>query len=78
MIQLSEDTDTYTLEDALLSYQRAVEIDPYYAEAYEEMGHYYEVILDDQQRAAAYFNKLVELKRSMNPECNVMPAKAIT
>jgi len=56
LIQLSDGED-YTLEDALNSYQRAIELDPNNAEAYEAIGHYYNAVNDDPARAEPYFKE---------------------
>lgn len=55
LIELGPADVPYDLGEALASYQRATEIDPSFAEAWEEIGHYYEAILDDDKSAAAYF-----------------------
>jgi len=60
LIQLSDGED-YTLEDALNSYQRAIELDPNNAEAYEAIGHYYNAVNDDPVRAEPYFKKAIAL-----------------
>ena len=58
----------HTLEDALASYQRAVEIDPGLAKAWDEIGYYYDVVLDDEAAAHPYFRKAAELRRAGLPE----------
>ena len=60
LIQLS-DHEGYTLEDALNSYKRAIELDPNNAEPYEAIGRFYNAVNDDPARAEAYFRKAVAL-----------------
>lgn len=52
----------HELGEALASYRRATEIDPSFAAAWEEIGHYYDAILDDEKSAAEYFAKARALK----------------
>ena len=60
LIQLSDD-ETYKAADALSAYQRAAELDPTFAEAYEEIGYYWDVCGDDFERAEAAFRRAIEL-----------------
>jgi tetratricopeptide (TPR) repeat protein len=50
-IQLGPDDGRYVLEDALESYRKAIEVEPECAEGWEELGHYYDVHLDDGTEA---------------------------
>jgi hypothetical protein len=61
LIQLVESCP-YPLEEALRSYQRAVEVDPQFAEAWEEIGHYYDVILSDEVEGQKYFCEAERLR----------------
>ncbi|MDX2221093.1 MAG: hypothetical protein SF172_18915, partial [Burkholderiales bacterium] len=54
----------HSLADALASYQRAVEVDPGFAEAWEEIGHHYSAILDDEDGARLFFERAAALKKS--------------
>ena len=60
LIQLSDD-DNFTLEDALESYKKAIELDPNNAEAYEAIGHFYNAVNADPATAESYFRKAVVL-----------------
>lgn len=63
LIQLDDEAEEhYTLENALESYQRAVELDGTYAEAFENIGYYYDVHEDDPDRAEAFFRRAIELE----------------
>lgn len=62
LIQLSEDADgRLTLEDALLSYQRAIELEPDNAQAYQSTGYFLDRVQDKPREAEPYFRKAIEL-----------------
>jgi tetratricopeptide (TPR) repeat protein len=60
IIQLGDGTGP-ELPEALASYERAVALDPNCAEAYEEIGNYFDVIEDNPAKAESYFRKAIEL-----------------
>jgi len=60
LIQLSDDS-AYKLEDALASYEQAIEIDAKFAEAHESIGYYCDVISQDLKLAEAAFRRAIEL-----------------
>jgi hypothetical protein len=62
LIQLNPENTPQTLQDALASYQRAVEIDPKFAEAWEEIGHFHDVVLADEKTAQTFFDKARQLR----------------
>jgi Flp pilus assembly protein TadD len=63
LILLDDEVDDhYTLEDALQSYRRAIELDPGFAEAYENIGYYHDVHEDAPEHAEAYFRQAVVLE----------------
>ena len=63
LIQLDNGGDNvYQLDDALASYRKAIELDPGCAQAYEEIGHFHDAILDEPEQAQAYFQKSHELQ----------------
>jgi len=62
LIQLGPESSPYSLEDALASYQRAIEVDPEFAEAWDEIGHYYDAILDDETAAQKHFEHAARLR----------------
>lgn len=66
LIQLAPIEAQYELADALLSYQTAIEIDPLFAEAYESIGYYYDVIEEDFAISEAAFRKAIELGGGMH------------
>lgn len=52
---------TYKAADALNSYETAARLDPTCAEAFEEIGYYWDVSGDDFRRSEAAFCKAIEL-----------------
>ena len=63
MIQLDDECDNdFELEDALLSYKKALEINPNCIEALEEIGYFYFNVLDEEEKAKPYFNKAKKIK----------------
>jgi tetratricopeptide (TPR) repeat protein len=53
---------SHNLEDARACYQRAIEIDPKFIEAWESLGHFYNAVLDDEIAAQKYFSEAERLK----------------
>ncbi|HEY5505552.1 MAG TPA: hypothetical protein VIK28_10385 [Sedimentisphaerales bacterium] len=62
LIQLGPESLPHPLEESLHSFQRAVEIDPQFADAWDEIGHYYDAVLDDEKTAQEYFEKAKRLR----------------
>lgn len=62
LIQLGPESGPHPLEEALRSYQRAVELDPQFAEAWEEIGHYHDAVLDDEPAALRFFQEAERLR----------------
>jgi tetratricopeptide (TPR) repeat protein len=67
LIQLGAEDNPYELGEALVSYERAIAADPKCVEAYEEIGHFYDAVMDDVERAKPFFHQAAMLKneRSM-------------
>jgi len=63
LIELGPEDIAYQLEEALACYERAVLIDPQFAEGYEEIGHYFDAVMSDPDRAWSAFNKASSLCR---------------
>jgi hypothetical protein len=59
LIQLGPEDSPYSLEDALRSYEKALTINPVFAEAHESIGYYSDVIDGDLVRAEAAFLEAV-------------------
>jgi tetratricopeptide (TPR) repeat protein len=64
LIQLGSESSPHSLEDALASYQRAIEVAPEFAEAWEEVGYYYDAVLDDEATARKYFQEAARLRQA--------------
>ena len=62
LIELGPEACPHPLEEALSCYQRAVELDPQFTEAWEEIGAYYDAVLDDEATAEKYFLEAARLK----------------
>jgi tetratricopeptide (TPR) repeat protein len=62
LIELGPENCPHSLDDALASYQRAVEIDPQFTEAWEEIGYFYHNVLNDEVSAKPYFRQAEKLK----------------
>ena len=63
LIQLGPKSTPHPLLEALASYQRAIEIDPKFASAWEEMAHFHSGVLDDEATAQKYFLEAKRLRR---------------
>lgn len=57
---LGEPIEAYDLQEALRSYQRAVELDPQYARALESIGHYLDAVEDRPADAEEWFRRALE------------------
>lgn len=68
LIQLGSKACPYSLAESLASYQQAVEIDPQFPEAWEEMGYYHDVILSDESAAEKYFREAERLRKQAEAE----------
>ena len=62
LIQLGSESCPHSLDDALASFKRAIEIDPQFAEAWEEAAYFYHNVLDDETAAQPYFREAERLK----------------
>jgi hypothetical protein len=75
LIQLGPESCPHPLEEALHCYRRAVEIEPHFAEGWEEIGHYYDAVLDDEDGARPYFERAAALKGEPAASPNGGPAE---
>lgn len=66
LIQLSE-ASNLTLEDARASLERAVDLAPDDPEAYEELGHFFDAVMPDRQKAEECYR--LALARGAGPAC---------
>lgn len=61
LIQLSTVEAEYELEDALRSYERAAAVESASADAYTEMGYFYDAVMADPASAEHSFQKAIDL-----------------
>ena len=61
IIQLGSEDIPFPLSEALRSYERAVEVDPDFAEVYNEIGYFHDVFSDDYKAAEAAFRRAIDL-----------------
>jgi tetratricopeptide (TPR) repeat protein len=61
LVGLTTGAAPFPPEEVLRSYKEATRIDPEWAEAYEEIGYYYDVVADDPQQAVPAFRKAIAL-----------------
>jgi Flp pilus assembly protein TadD len=59
--QLGEDDDGAGYETAEVSYLKAAELDPRNPEPHESLGHLYDAIFDEPERAAECFRRAISL-----------------
>jgi|SRR5665213_4171966 len=64
LLQLGPEDSPYPLEESLVCYKRAIEIDAKFAEAWESAAHFYDAMLADELAAAPYFREFERLKGS--------------
>jgi tetratricopeptide (TPR) repeat protein len=62
LITLGPENCPHSLNEALASYKKAIEVDPSFAKAWEEAGYFYQDILDDKPAAQPYFREVEKLK----------------
>jgi tetratricopeptide (TPR) repeat protein len=66
LIELGSADIAYSLEDALACYERAVSIDPYFAEGREEIGHFYDAVMSNPDRAQNAFREAARIRKGQN------------
>ena len=62
IIQLGPESCPHPLAESLSSFQRAVELEPEFAEAWDEIGHYHDAVLADEKAAQRFFRKAERLR----------------
>ena len=67
LIQLGPDDNAYSLDDVLQSYRRALEADPRFDDALKSIGHFYNVVMDDEVTALTYFREARRLRLARRP-----------
>ncbi len=61
MAGLTEESPPYPPDEVLRCHEKAASLDANCAEAQEEIGYYYDVLVDDPQRAVVAFRKAIRL-----------------
>ena len=62
LILLGPEECPFSLDDALACYQKAIEADPQFAQAWESIGHFYDAVLDDEVKAQQCFLEAQKLR----------------
>jgi cytochrome c-type biogenesis protein CcmH/NrfG len=62
LIQLGPEETPHPLEEALVSYHRALELDPENPDIVEDIAHFHDAVMDDEPEAQKWFAKAKELK----------------
>jgi hypothetical protein len=62
LLEMGPEECTLPLEESLVCYKKAMEIDPQFAEAWEEAGHFYDAVLNDERAAQPYFEEAARLR----------------
>jgi len=66
LIQLGSADISYSLEDALACYERAISIDPNFAEGHEGIGHFYDAVMQNPSRARSAFRQARMIRQGEN------------
>jgi tetratricopeptide (TPR) repeat protein len=66
LIQLGSADTPYSLEDALACYERAVAIDPNFAEGYEEIGYFHDAVMPNPNRARRAFREAARIRKGQS------------
>jgi hypothetical protein len=67
LIQFGPENCPHSLNEALVSYKRAIEIDPSFADAWEAAGDFYRDVLHDEPAAQPYLCEAEKLKHPDAP-----------
>lgn len=67
LIELGPESSPHNLNDALASYKRAVEVDPQFIQAWEDIGDFYRNVLNKEDEAKPYFHEAERLKGYHDP-----------
>ena len=66
LIQLGPADITYSLDDALACYERAVSINPNFAEGYEEIGHVHDAVMPNPGRARRAYREAARIRKGQS------------
>jgi tetratricopeptide (TPR) repeat protein len=73
LIECGPENCPHSLDEALASYKRAIEVDPQFIDAWEYIGDYYRDVLGKEDEAKPYFHEAERLKGYHDP----VPARAV-
>ena len=73
LIQLGPKENPHPLDEALACYRRAAQLDRHCAEAWDEIGHYHDAVLDDESAARPFFTKAQRLREQQRAELSALP-----
>lgn len=62
LVWMAPEECLYDEIDALISYEKAVELDPGHADAYDRIGDYYDGLKNDPVRAMTYCEKAAQIR----------------
>lgn len=64
LLQLADADSGYELGEVERCYRKAIESDPLYAPAYEELGRFLALVMDNRRKAKRFLEKARRLRRS--------------
>jgi tetratricopeptide (TPR) repeat protein len=67
VIRVGPENCPHSLNEALASYKRAIEVDPSFTQAWEDAGCFYQDVLNDEPAAQPYFREAEKLKHPDAP-----------
>src|SRR5258708_11174332 len=67
LVELGPENSPNSLDEALASYKRAIEIDPQFLQAWEDIGDFYCNVLKEEDKAKTYFYEAERLKGYHDP-----------
>lgn len=67
-IQLGPENCPHDLQEALLSYQRAVQVEPNCADAYDSIAYFLDAVENKPEEAKHYFKKAASCRRNSKVE----------
>src|SRR5215218_4084571 len=73
LVELGLGNSPYSVEDAIASYKRAIEFDPQFIQAWEDIGYLYRNVLKEEDKAKSYLHEAERLKGYYNS----IPGRAV-
>jgi tetratricopeptide (TPR) repeat protein len=66
LIAMASEHDFHSPKDARECFEKAIELDPHFANAYQELGNYHAGYGNDPETALIYFKKAEQLRQAGN------------